>query len=138
MKWSMYLAKGAEPVIYHMCEVALYHKLTENDGLYFPPTFDQDKFIHATEDPAMLLEVGSHFYKNSIGEWICLKLNPALVGGPVVYEAPAPVGNIEAKEYENSPKFPHIYGGIPPVAVIQQYEIVRGEDGSFLAIKNLR
>eukprot|EP01036_Dinobryon_divergens_P027158 gene27159-35883_t len=89
------------------------------------------------ENPAMLLEAGTHFYKASIGDWICLKLNPELVAGPVIYEAPAPVGNIEAKKYENSPKFPHIYGGIPSAAVIRQYKIVRGSDGTFLSIENL-
>ena len=137
MKWSTYLSTGAEPVIYHMCETVLYQKLTENNGLYVSPTFGQDNFIHATENPAMLLEAGTHFYKASIGDWICLKLNPELLAGPVIYEAPAPVGSIEAKKYENSPKFPHIYGGIPSAAVIKQYKIVRGSDGSFLSIENL-
>jgi uncharacterized protein (DUF952 family) len=52
------------------------------------------------------------------GDWICIKVEPSLLGGPIVYEAPAPVGNIEAFDYVKAPEFPHIYGGIPLKAVL--------------------
>mmetsp|Transcript_29813 Transcript_29813/g.42538 ORF Transcript_29813/g.42538 Transcript_29813/m.42538 type:complete len:136 (+) Transcript_29813:15-422(+) len=131
------VAKGSDPVIYHMCDVNLFNKLTSENGIYYSPTFEVDKFIHATENPAMLLEAGTHFYKDVVGDWMCLKLNPSLLSGPVVYEAPAPVGNVAAKDYENSPKFPHIYGGIPLAAVLKKYKIIRGVDGTFLSIDGL-
>jgi len=137
MEWRKYLARGSDAVIYHMCDFDLFTKLTSDNGVYYSPTFEADNFIHATENPAMLLEAGNHFYKNVIGEWICLKLNPSLLCGPVVYEAPAPVGNVAAKDYDNSPKFPHIYGGIPLSAVLKQYKIIRGADGAFLSIDGL-
>ena len=124
-------------MIYHMCDEKYYNQLIENNGIYYSPTFEHDKFIHATENPALLLEAGTHFYKNAVGDWICLKLNPDLLTGPVVYEDPAAVGNIGAKEYVESPKFPHIYGGIPSSAVVKKYRIVRGSDGTFLSIEGL-
>ena len=38
------------PPIYHMCNKAMFEKATEGDGLYFSPTYEQDNFIHATEE----------------------------------------------------------------------------------------
>lgn len=72
-----------------------------------------------------------------MGDWICIKVEPTLLGGPIVYEAPAPVGNIEAFDYKKAPAFPHIYGGIPKISVLAVHKIVRGEDGSFLSIEGL-
>ena len=56
-----------------------------------------------------------------VGDWICIKVEPSLLGGPIIYEAPAPVGNIEAFDYVKSPAFPHIYGGIPLKSVLATY-----------------
>jgi len=127
-----------------MCDVSDFEAATQAGGMYFSPTFAADGFIHATADPAFLLEAGNHFYKEVKGTWICIKIEPALLGGGrVVYEAPAPVGAIEAVDYEKEhalkeqPKFPHIYGGIPSAAVLARFAIRRGEDGSFLSIDGL-
>ena len=58
-------------------------------------------------------------------------------------EPAAPVGETEAlavhgeKEggrEEEVELFPHVYGGIPPKAVVGVLEVRRGEDGSFLGI----
>ncbi len=54
---------------------------------YFPKTYGQDGFIHATKEPRSLLNIGTHFYKASIGPWICMELDANLLGVPVVYEA---------------------------------------------------
>ena len=72
-----------------------------------------------------------------MGDWICIKVEPSSLGGPIVYEAPAPVGSIGAFDYVEAPAFPHIYGGIPAKSVLETYKIIRGEDGSFLSIENL-
>eukprot|EP01038_Epipyxis_sp_PR26KG_P010800 gene10800-14499_t len=140
MDWKSYLSKGTPKVIYHMCNKSQFESIDQN-GLYFPPTFPQDGFIHATEDPSSLLPVGTHFYKEDIGDWICLKLNPQLLAGEVIYEAPAPVGAIAAFDHaeknNNQPLFPHIYGGIPKLAVMNIYPIVRNSDGIFLSIPGL-
>jgi uncharacterized protein (DUF952 family) len=138
MEWPKYLAFGVQEPVYHMCDEATFNSMTANKGLYYPPTYSQDGFIHATGDPNFLLGVGNHFYKSVVGNWICLKLEPSQLGGKIVYEAAAPVGNISAIEHENAPKFPHIYGGIPAKSVIGKYRIVRGADGSFLSIEGLK
>jgi uncharacterized protein (DUF952 family) len=136
--WAIYLARGAPKVIYHLCLKDDYTSALHQNREYFPPTFVTDgSFIHATEDPSFLLYIGNHFYKSSSGNWVCLKLNPSLVGGPVVYEEAAPVGNIPAFSNEKIQKFPHIYGGIPEAAVIKEYPIIRDSDGQFIEITGL-
>ena len=133
-----------DPFIYHMCVKSDFEAATVDGGLYFSPTFTQDKFIHATAEPIFLLEAGNHFYKHVLGEWICLKLEVSkLPEGSVVYEAPAPVGAIEAVDYEKEhempeqPKFPHIYAGIGADAVVEVFPIVRSESGDFQKITGL-
>jgi len=127
--------------IYHMCLVVDYEKAVE-EGKYFSPTYTADGFIHATEDPAMLIDTGNHFYKSSVGQWTCMKIDVSILTAEVIYEAPMAVGNIEAKDYSaegkpETPKFPHIYGAINTDSVIELFPIVRAEDGSFLSITGL-
>lgn len=124
--------------IYHMCIKEDFEKATTTgDLLYYPPTYQADGFIHATSDPKLLLTVANHFYKSSIGDWICLQINPIYLCSKVIYEAPAPVGNTKSMEASEQVLFPHIYGGINKPSVINIYPIVRSEDGSFLSIHSL-
>ena len=141
--WGLYLTRGVQPKIYHMCDKDAYNDATKDGGVYYPPTYQQDGFIHATAEPKLLLDVGTYFYKEVKGDWICLEIDPILVGreGTVKYEAPAPVGNIDAydheKEGKEQPKFPHIYGGIKSSAVTKTFKILRAEDGTFLSIQGI-
>jgi len=127
-----------------MCIAVDFNEMTSSGGLYYSPTYEVDKFIHATADPQFLLEAGNHFYLQSKGDWVCLKLDVSkLPAGSVIYEAPAPVGAIEAVDYqkehnmEDQPKFPHIYAGIGKDAVVQEFKIVRDEEGAFLSIEGM-
>lgn len=106
-------------------------------GIYFPPTYDADGFIHASSDVLSLLPIANHFYTASKSDWICLKLSIPLLEVPVKFEAPAPVGNIES--YVNDDKsaiFPHIYGGIKADSVVECYRMNRHQDGQFLSIES--
>jgi uncharacterized protein (DUF952 family) len=125
------------PPIYHMCNRAQFEKATEGGGLYYSPTFEADNFIHATEEPSTLIDVANHFYKEDKGDWICIKLDPIKLGADVVWEKPAPVGDKAAYDHEGAPEFPHIYGGIPAVAVTERLPMERSADGGFLSIQGL-
>ena len=50
-----------------MCIENIFKDQTKDDGLYYPPTYAVDGFIHATGDPRLLIEVANHFYKESEG-----------------------------------------------------------------------
>eukprot|EP01035_Chromulina_nebulosa_P019390 gene19390-25259_t len=71
------------------------------------------------------------------GDWICLKIHKDLLDCKVIYESPAPVGDIEAVQTSNEIKFPHIYGGIPKKSIINIYKINRDTNGLFLSIEGL-
>ena len=47
-------------VIYHLAPLERWEKAGEE---YFPATYDQDGFVHATKDPEMLMDIANHFYK---------------------------------------------------------------------------
>jgi uncharacterized protein (DUF952 family) len=133
-----YLADGPPTVIYHMCEKALWEASTKEGALYFPPTYSIDGFVHATAVPQDLVATGTHFYKQTQGDWVCLSLNPCLLG-EVRYETAAPVGATSTETFDTTgvPKYPHIYGGIPACAVVRTYAIERLADGTFVSIPGL-
>ena len=131
---------GTASHIYHMCDVEDFQGQTSQGGLYFPPTYEQDGFVHATENPSDLLCVGNHFYKSAKGSWVCIKLDVTALNAKVIYESPAPVGDTESHhdgKEDVGPLFPHIYGGIPLEAVSERFEIQRGPDGSFDSMDGL-
>jgi uncharacterized protein (DUF952 family) len=91
MNWGQYLSRGVFPkqheVIYHMCIRKDYEdQIQTAEGLYFPPTYQQDGFIHATADPQLLLSIGTHFYKADRNDWICLAIESKKLRSPVKYE----------------------------------------------------
>ena len=52
-----------------------------------------------------LLKVANHFYKNSPGNWICLRIDPKLLGASrLVYEPAAPVGEKVSATFKHDGK----------------------------------
>ncbi|MEM1260954.1 MAG: DUF952 domain-containing protein [Pseudomonadota bacterium] len=127
--------------VYHLIQADLWQRSKSTGDTYFPPTYEQDGFTHATANPAMLLPVANHFYTDVGGDWFCLKMTVdslADTGVNVVFEGTAPVGD-KAADFDGSDGelFPHIMGGIPPDAVIDVLPVSRGPDGTFLAIDSV-
>jgi len=134
-----YIAKY--PYIYHLVQKALWDKALESNTTYFPPTYSQDKFTHATANPDFLLTIGNHFYQDVKGEWLCLRASVdslAATGVRTVFEGTAPVGDKQADfEGTDSELFPHILGGIHPSAVLQAHTVSRDRAGRFLSVSNV-
>ncbi|GFH23672.1 uncharacterized protein HaLaN_21320 [Haematococcus lacustris] len=79
--------------MYHMTAKDLWESAVASQRPYFPPTYEQDGFIHLTSDPALLLTVANHFYTSSPHkDWVVLTLDPSRLTAKVVFEAAAPVG----------------------------------------------
>jgi hypothetical protein len=65
--------------------------------VYFPPTYHQDGFTHATANPSKLLGVANYFYKDVKADWLCLKMTRATLAAAALtlkFEAPSAVGTI--------------------------------------------
>ena len=62
--------------IYHLVQKQLWEECKTQEKAYKPPTYEQDGFIHATEEAHMLLGVANHFYKSDPSEYLLLRIDP--------------------------------------------------------------
>lgn len=124
--------------LFHLVQAELWEAAVNAESEYFPPTYDQDGFTHATANTELLLNVANHFYQDVPGQWLCLRMTVdslRAVGTKVVFEGTAPVGDKEADFAGTDDElFPHILGGINPSAVLKVHEVTRAEDGTFLVV----
>ena len=131
-------AHSRHPWLFHLIQADLWQAALDGDTLYFPPTYEQDGFTHATANPDLLLNVANHFYQEVPGRWLCLRMTVdslAAAGIEVVFEGTAPVGDKEPDFAGTDDElFPHIEGGIPAAAVLEVHEVVRDETGRFLRV----
>lgn len=129
------------PYVYHLVQKDLWNKALEENTAYYPPTYSQDKFTHATANPDFLLTIGNHFYPDVKGDWFCLRMSVdslSAMGVRTIFEGTAPVGDKQADfEGTDSELFPHILGGIHPSAVLQAHDVVRDSEGRFLSVSDV-
>ena len=138
--------------IYHMVQTHNWEAAKAGEqNVYYPPTYANDGFTHATADPKYLLTVGNHFYKDTKApdgsgkpsEWKLLKMTRHTLESQKLdlkFEAPSPVGATKEMNAEQSggERFPHIFGGIPTEGVVvQEFDITRAEDGTFTGVVGL-
>jgi uncharacterized protein (DUF952 family) len=100
--------------IYHLVQKPLWEQHKAAGSVYFPPTYEQDGFTHATSDPSKLLGVANHFYKDVQADWLCLKMTRATLAAAKLtlkFEAPAPVGT-------TAPLSPELSGRQSPARAI--------------------
>jgi uncharacterized protein (DUF952 family) len=128
------------PYAYHLVQKDLWDKTLEENSTYFPPTYSQDNFTHATANPDFLLTIGNHFYKEVKGEWRCLRMSVyslSATGVQTIFEGTAPVGDKQPDfEGTDSELFPHILGSIHPSAVLQVHMVSRDNEGHFLTFSD--
>lgn len=129
------------PFIFHLVQKEAWQKALDENAVYYPPTYEQDGFTHATANPDFLLTIGNHFYTAVEGDWLCLRMSVETLkqsNVQTIFEGTAPVGDKEADfDGTDSELFPHILGGIHPDAVIQAHVVERGDKGEFLAIDGI-
>jgi len=128
------------PFLFHVAQKSLWEQAKKARQIYFPPTYEADGFTHMTADPTKLVAVLNHFYKDVVGDWVCLKTNADTLRGAgikLTFEATAPVGDIEAIDMGDQ-LFPHLYGGIPTDGVVlEELAVERAADGTFTTINGI-
>lgn len=126
------------PYIFHLIQKESWDAALASNTTYYPPTYKQDEFTHATANPDFLLIIGNHFYKDVTGEWLCLRMSVDSLqstGVKTIFEGTAPVGDKQPDfPGTDSELFPHIMGGINAAAVLQAHRVVRAKDGTFLTV----
>ena len=107
--------------IFHLAAQRDWEQAEAKRQIYFPPTFAQDQMTHAASDIATLIKVANQFYRDLPGPWLMIGVRVAALEAQnilVKFEPAAPVGARD-DHFEGSDAilFPHIYGGIPAIAV---------------------
>ena len=124
--------------LFHLIQADLWQAAVAGNTVYYPPTYAQDGFTHATANPDLLLNVANHFYADVPGDWLCLRMTVESLskhGVEVIFEETAPVGDKQPDfEGTNDELFPHMLGGIPPAAALEVHTVRRAKDGIFLAV----
>lgn len=135
---AMHGREATNPYVYHLVQKTLWDQAVATDRTYYPPTYEQDGFTHATANPAMLMNVANHFYKDVAGDWLCLQMTRESLrsqGVNMVFEGTAPVGDQPADfDGSDAELFPHIHGGIHPLSVVEVFAVKRNAAGEFLAV----
>ena len=128
-------AAPARMVLYHLAPAPAWAACVESNAPYKPPTFESDGgFVHLTADPSKLIAVGNQFYKCDPHAWVLLELTDTPAGGPVEWEAAAPVGDTPPAADFAGETFPHLYGPILPADVLRVLPVQRGAGGAFLGV----
>ena len=114
------------------CEQPRWEAAKASGEAYFPPTFDEEGFTHATGVPSRLIETANHFYQDSEAPWVCLRFSRTALrkqcGIIVRDERAMPVGSKAVGENWTDWICPHVVGGIPPLVVDAVFPMTR--DGS--------
>eukprot|EP00298_Acanthocystis_sp_HF-20_P027779 c6059_g1_i1.p1 GENE.c6059_g1_i1~~c6059_g1_i1.p1 ORF type:complete len:129 (+),score=50.34 c6059_g1_i1:24-389(+) len=118
--------------IFHMLPVENWKNAPEE---YYPPTYQQDGFVHCASTAEELVTIGNHFYKTVSGDFLILVLEISKLKSEVKFEPPAAVGNF--KPHTDTQLFPHIYGPINKDSVTAIKKLVRDETGTFLSVADL-
>ena len=130
--------------LYHMCVKEDWEAAKTKGEAYYPPTFEQDgNYTHATAVAERLIETANHFYQESVGDWICLRMSRSALKrcGIVTKEEPAmPVGETAVGDSWTGWVCPHVYGGIPISVVDAEFPMIRkplssGKGSEFISIK---
>jgi uncharacterized protein (DUF952 family) len=90
---------------------------------YLPAEFTADGFVHCTAGDELMLRVANSFYRSAPGDFVLLVIEARRLTAPLKWEQSTDGLAI---------LFPHIYGPIDHVAVVEVWDVRRGADGEFL------
>ena len=121
--------------IFHLAAQRDWEQAEAEHQIYFPPTFAQDQMTHAASDIATLIKVANQFYRDLPGPWLMIEVRVAALEAQnilVKFEPAAPVGARDDHfEGSDAVLFPHIYGGIPAIAVEFIGVLPKNDQGEF-------
>jgi uncharacterized protein (DUF952 family) len=139
MGWyhALAAAHGDKPrTVYHLCPKGDWD---DRKPMYFPRTYDVDKFTRSMHDASRIIESMNCLYHTSkspdsasLGqEWICLQVDTMglKVHGIEIEMVPS--------QLDPTLQCPHVFGGLPREAVTKVYKVDRGSDGVFLSVRGL-
>ena len=106
-------------MILHICSRDEWDT-AEQEGALVPASLDSDGFVHCSDFGTVHLPANAVFAGRD--DLVLLVIDPAALDAQVRWEPGAPPTT-------NGVWFPHIYGPIPPVAVVAVHDFPSTEDG---------
>ena len=88
---------------------------------YLPAAYEADGFIHCTDGDDEMVVVANRFYRADPRVFLLLTLDLDRTGSPWRFD-------------EAGSPYPHIYGPIDPVSVMEVRRMARTDDGTFTGI----
>jgi uncharacterized protein (DUF952 family) len=86
---------------------------------YLPAAYEQDGFVHCTDGDAEMVAVANRFYRDDPRPFLLLTLDLDRTGSPWRFDDPGR-------------RYPHVYGPVDPMSVIEVRRLAREADGTFL------
>lgn len=106
-------------IIYHMLPAKRWQAQSKA-APYLADTLATEGFVHCTQEAERLVQVANHFYRHIDGDFVILALETEQIQAEVRWEV------------ADGHRFPHIYGPVPPAAVIDVTAFPRNPKGDFL------
>jgi uncharacterized protein (DUF952 family) len=106
----------------HLVPVDVWRRQADRQS-YLPEGYEADGFIHLTIGDAALVEVANRYCRDDPREFVVLSIDPALVTALIRIEDPERI-------------YPHVHGPLDCAAVVTVRDVLRREDGSFVAIED--
>lgn len=119
--------------IYHLTSANYYH-CQPLDQPYQPPRLAEEGFIHCTAGAEKLVEIANLYFADLRDDLLALKIDPARLTAPLRFEPPiAPARTTASPAHraaaEQGTLFPHIYGPLDRLAIVNCIALQRGPTG---------
>lgn len=106
---------------HHLARRSEWEARRSTDG-YRPSAFAAEGFIHCTDGLDRLLVPANAYFAGDPGPFVVLEIDLDRVAAPARYDAEPPI-------------YPHIYGPVPPTAVVRTFLPERDPDGRFTGFR---
>jgi uncharacterized protein (DUF952 family) len=106
-------------MIYHITTPELWEE-GQQKGVYIPPSFEKEGFIHLSQDFQLQRTANKHFKGQQ--HLVILSVDETRLTAPLRFE----------DLYNNNEDFPHIYGPLNLEAVVAIRQLEPGPDGIFV------
>ena len=110
----------ADHAVFHICSraAAVQARVT---GQYRADSLDGEGFIHLSRAHQVLPTAAAYFA--GVPDLVLLVIDPTLLTAPLVYEPPAPLPSASPKDHAGGELYPHCYGPIDLVAIVDVMEL---------------
>lgn len=116
-------------MIYHITNRKDWDTALE-DGIYAATSLEMEGFIHCST-AAHVLTVANAFYLDAVDP-LLLGIDEEVCAAEVKWEPPAhPSAYATPAELEAAGRFPHLYGPLNLAAVVEVWEMLKGDDGLY-------